>query len=130
VEYLSDEWLAALDSAARAVTVDPPATGTIVVQTVVTDPAGRAVTYHLTLDDCAIGVQPGTSEAPTVTFTQSRETAAAVASGRRSAQEAFMAGDIRVGGDVTALIEQRDALRAFDEVMAGVLGDTEFPTEH
>ena len=126
MEYLSDEWLAALDSAARTVTVDPPAADTIVVQTVVTDPPGPAIAYHLTLADRSIGVQAGASDAPTVTFTQSRETAAAVASGRRSAQEAFMAGDIRVGGDVTALIQQREAFRAFDEVMAGVLVETEF----
>jgi hypothetical protein len=126
VEYLSDEWLAALDSAARSVTVDPPAAETIVVQTVVVDPEGPAVAYHLTLADRSIGVQAGSSDVPTVTFTQSRETATAVASGRRSAQEAFMAGDIRVGGDVTALIQQREAFRAFDEVMAGMLVETDF----
>jgi hypothetical protein len=126
VEYLSDEWLAALDSAARSVTVDPPAAETIVVQTVVVDPEGPAVAYHLTLADRSIGVQAGSSDAPTVTFTQSRETATAVASGRRSAQEAFMAGDIRVGGVVTARIQQREAFRAFDEVMAGMLVETDF----
>jgi hypothetical protein len=126
VEYLSDEWLTAVASAARRVTVDPPSSEKLVVQTVITDVGGPEFAYHLELAGSTLDVQPGRSDSATVTFTQTRDTARAVASGDRSAQEAFMAGDIRVGGDVTALIQRRDSFRAFDEVMTGVAADTEF----
>jgi hypothetical protein len=128
VDYLSDAWLDALTSAASATSVGEVTNGgPLVVQTVITDGPRGEVTYHLVLDGPALAVRRGRAERPTVTFTQDFETAADVASGRTSAQAAFMGGDIRVGGDVTALIEHRAALAAFDEVMASVASRTHFP---
>lgn len=126
MRYLSDEWLAALEEAARSVQVDRPGDAPrVVVQTVITGDDGEPeVAYHLVLDGSTVAVHRGRADRPTVTFTQHRRTAEAIASGRRGAQAAFMAGDVRLTGDVTALIEHRDALAAFDEVMRAVAART------
>lgn len=128
MRYLSDEWFAALDDAARAVRIDRPADAPrVVVQTVVTaDGDTPEVAYHLVLEGSTVAVRRGRADQPTATFTQDRRTAEDVASGRRRAQEAFMAGDVQVTGDVNALIEHRDALAVFDDVTRAVAGH---PTE-
>ena len=54
--------------------------------------------------------------------------AAAVASGRRSATEALLAGDIAVSGDASALLPWREALRRAGDALAELAPSTEFPT--
>jgi len=119
-EFLSDEWIAALDRAAQHAQVDPSLS--LVVQQVVNGPDG-AVTYHVSFDGGRVQVRPGPAPEPTVTFTLDRATAEAIATGEESAQSAFMAGRLRLGGDVTVLLDAHEALERlaglFAEVRAG-----------
>jgi hypothetical protein len=128
VDYLSDEWIRALIDAAADTSVDQAAVAEpLVIQTIITGAPSDEVAYRLVLDGSSLSVERGRAPDPTVTFTQTFATAAAVASGRSSAQAAFMAGDIRVGGDVTALIQHRTSLAGFDTVMARLAPITVFP---
>lgn len=112
-EFLSDAWIADLDEAGRA--TEAPAELQVVVQQVVLDD-GREVTYAVRVADGRVRVTAGRAERPDVTFTQSRAVAAAIARGERSAQAAFLAGDLRVGGDLTAVLEGSRALAAIADV--------------
>ena len=51
---------------------------------------------------------------------------AAIASGTASAQRAFMTGQLRVGGDLRALVEAQDAMAAIGDVFASVRQRTDF----
>jgi putative sterol carrier protein len=61
-----------------------------------------------------------------VTLTEDRSTAVAVARGERSAQEAFMDGEVRVGGDIGELLAAQAALARLGDVFASVRADTDF----
>ncbi len=117
--FLTDQWIAALDAAARTVTVPPDVR--LVVQQIVPDGAdGHEVAYVLELAAGAMTVRPGRSVDPDVTFTQDRATAWAIHCGELSAQAAFMDGRLRLGGDLRAVIDRADELAAIDDVFASV----------
>jgi hypothetical protein len=59
-----------------------------------------------------------------VTFTQDRTTAAAIATGRLSAQAAFIDGRLRVGGDLSALLDRAAELAALDDLFASARAAT------
>jgi predicted lipid carrier protein YhbT len=124
VRFLSDAWVAAMDDAAATVTV-PPEVAMVVDQTV-TD-ARSEVRYHLVVADGRIAVRRGPAEDAQVSFRQDLVTAWAIASGRASAQRAFMAGHLRVGGDLNALVANRDVFTALDQATASVRDRTEPP---
>jgi hypothetical protein len=123
VAFASPEWIAALDAAARDHTTWPDEMGAVhlTVEQVLTD--GTA--WHLVIDGGTWRVHPGRAASPTVTFTQTRELAAAIARGDQSAQAAFRRGDLRVGGDTRALVEHASTLAAVEDVFASVRADTE-----
>jgi putative sterol carrier protein len=98
----------------------------LVVQQVVTGGPDGDVAYHVIVDDGRTTVRAGRADDPTVTFTQDRDTARAVSRGELSAQGAFMAGRIRVRGDLPALVAQQDALLRVDDVFASVRETTEY----
>ncbi|MGE3621694.1 MAG: SCP2 sterol-binding domain-containing protein [Acidimicrobiia bacterium] len=144
----SDEWLAALEAAARSAGIraeDRP----LVLQQVVTDGRARSldgpspfdrggdghlpdagppategsrgngdgsstgeVAYVIRIDREGVTVRPGRAADADVTFTQDRATAAAVQAGTLSAQAAFMAGRIRLGGDLGRLTGDARTLAA------------------
>ena len=119
--FLSDAWIAALDEAARA---DEElrlvaAEADLVIQQVVVD-GDHEVAYAVILTADEVAVRPGFVEAPTVTFTQDRHTAEEVASGARSALQAFVDGEIRVRGDVVSLSERHRVLAKLSDVFASV----------
>lgn len=123
--FLSDEWLAALDAAARAdeQLQAAAAEADLVVQQVVVD-GDHEVAYVVVLAADEVSVRPGRAEAPTVTITQDRHTAEAVAAGDRSALQAFIDGEVRVRGDVVALAGRHKALARLGDVFASVRSDT------
>jgi len=128
VRYLSDEWIEALDAAARAhegVRAAARAESLTIKQTVTTpdDP----VAYYIRAGDGEVCVRAGRAAAPTVTFTTDLDTAADVAQGTASAQLAFMRGRLRVGGDLRALLEHQPLLDALDEAFAPVRARTVWP---
>jgi predicted lipid carrier protein YhbT len=93
------------------------ATAGVVVQIVAGDLA-----YHLVVGP-GVGLFHGRHDAPTVTIRQRGSVAAAVASGVRSAREAFVAGDLRVTGDVEQLMVLRPLLDHIDATLNTGHGD-------
>ncbi|HYI62406.1 MAG TPA: SCP2 sterol-binding domain-containing protein [Acidimicrobiales bacterium] len=120
-EPWSEEWVAALDTAARA-DQDLRAASAgrrVVIGQEVVDGA-RRTRWHLVLDDGDVAVRPGPAEAPDVTFSQDRAVAEAVARGEMAARTAFVLGHIRVGGDVAVLLDLAPALAGLGDVFAAV----------
>lgn len=118
-DFLTDEWIQSLDAAVRADervrTADPDSS--LVVQQTVTGIGDDDVTvsWHLTISSSDANVVAGPADAPDVTFTQDHATAVAIGTGELSAQAAFMLGKLRVGGDVSRLIAQRELFEHLDD---------------
>ena len=127
--FLSDEWIDALDRAlADAAPADPAATldgSPLVVEQCVTRPDGDPVVYHVVLGDGRARAVPGPAPEPTLRFTQDRDTAWAIGTGRQSAQAAFMTGRLQVGGDLRALLDERLVGQLGDAFAAVRAGTTE-----
>ena len=113
-EFLTDAWIAELDAAGRAASV--PGDLRVVVQQVVVGDDGSEVAYAVRIADGHVRVTPGRAADADVTFTQARAVAAAIAQGALSAQAAFLAGDLRVGGDLAAVLDGTRALGAVADV--------------
>ncbi len=132
MQFLSDEWLAELHDAAATLPVpddDPLAEVSVVIEQVVTpsaESAGRR--WRLVVAGGAISVVDAadTDDDADVRLTSDRATAAAIAAGERAALDAFIAGDIVLGGDVRALLEHRAAFETLGALFADVRDRTEF----
>ena len=126
VRFLSPEWIAALDAAAREATV--PAGVQLTIQQVVTDDGGGDgdVSYHLVLDDGRLQVLPGLAAAADVTLVQTREVAAALSRGELNAQQALEAGRLKLRGDIGHLGREGRALSAMEDVFAAVRAATSY----
>jgi hypothetical protein len=125
VQFLSDEWLTAMDEAARSrpVADDDPLRGvSLVVEQVVVD----GPRWRLVIVDGRCSVQAGGDGEPDVRFTSDRPTAEAIATGQRAALEAFIAGDLVLGGDVRSLLEHRVALEVLGDLFGSVKSSTTF----
>lgn len=132
MQFLSDEWLAELhDTAARRPVPDddPLADVSVVIEQVVTPSDGSAGRrWRLVVADGAISVVDAADadEDADVRLTSDRATAAAIAAGERAALDAFIAGDIVLGGDVRALLDHRVAFETLGALFADVRDRTEF----
>lgn len=117
----SDEWIAALDAAARADDDLREASRgrRVVIGQEVVD-GERRTSWHVVLDDGEVAVRPGPAADADVTFSQDRDVADAVARGEMAARTAFVLGRIRVGGDVSVLLEVAPALAGLGDVFAAV----------
>jgi hypothetical protein len=133
--YLSDEWIAELDAAARCHSGLAEATGALslvieqvvetgVVETGVTQTGTAAtsgeVRWHVAIDHGTVRFVAGPAPDPTVRFTTDEVTARAISTGTATAQGAFMRGTLRVGGDTSALIDHHDVLAGLGDVFAAV----------
>ena len=116
-DLLSDEWLRALEAAARAAQVGP-VDGPLVIQQVVTD-GGSEVGYVIRVTADGVTVERGHADDADVTFTLDRATAEAVHRGELSAQVAFMNGRLRVGGDLARLTAEARELTSMAERFGG-----------
>lgn len=129
MQYLSDEWLAAADSALSTAwesVEDRGDADTTIAYEVTGAPQGK-VAYTLTFGPSGAGVSPGAPEGePDATMALDYDTAAEVAKGELAAQVAFMQGRLKLGGDVTLLIERADRLGAVGHALADLNADTEF----
>ncbi len=108
-EFLSDEWIAALD--ARLSAGDGSSPETLTIQYDITT-ASELRTYHLVLGPDQDRAIAGPADAPDVTFAMDDETAAAISSGELSTEEAFITGKLDIDGDTGRLL---DAYRASTE---------------
>lgn len=124
-EFLSDAWLDELEQAAALAGAAPAELRLVIQQVVLDGPRGDEVAaYAIGLRDGAISLRRGHVDDADVTFTQHRATAAAIARGDMSAQAAFLAGDLRVGGDLRTALEQGKAITAIEDVFAEVRATT------
>jgi hypothetical protein len=130
--FLSAEWIEALDRAlaadGAAAQLPTPDGGPLVVEQRITPapaadgaagpaeggPGEADAVFHVVLGDGKACALAGPAPAPTLRFTQDRDTAWSIATGRQSAQAAFMTGRLQVGGDLRALLDER---------FIGILGD-------
>lgn len=135
MRFLSPEWLTAMHDAAAADPL-PPGSSPIVVQHIIGDDgegptSSDPVTYAVVLaaPGAGTGVHPGRHPHPSLTFTSSYATARAIASGTSSAQAEFIAGRLRVGGDVRLLLDRRADLASGTDAFAAVRARTDFAAD-
>ena len=126
VDFLSDEWLAAMNGAIsdHAGVAAATADTSLVIQNMITGTPSGTVAYYIELDHGMSNVRAGEHPSADVTFTTDLTTAQAINRGDESAQTAFMAGRLRLGGDARVLIANQGALAALDDVFAGLRPDT------
>lgn len=126
MEFLSDAWLDALDAAARSRTVaadDPLAGVSLVIEQVIR--GGRR--WRLVIDDGVLSIDGApTDDEADIRLTSDRRTAAAIAAGQRAALDAFMSGDLVIGGDIGSMLAHREALEALGDLFAEVRVATSF----
>lgn len=120
--FLSPDWIDAVAAVAAEARIDDRVD--LVVEQVVTSDA-ETVTYHLRFAAGRIEVGAGGVDGPSLRFVSDRSTARSLASGEVSAQRAFMAGDLRVGGDLRLLLENEEALGSIGDLFASVRARTE-----
>lgn len=126
MQFLSDEWLDALDDAARGRSVgadDPLAGVDLTIEQVVT--GERRWWLVVQAGRLSVEQDPPRDEAD-IRLTSDRATAASVAAGERAALEAFIHGDLVIGGDIRALLEHREAMEALGDLFADVRAATRF----
>lgn len=126
MRYLSDAWLAAAADALAATSNALPRPVEISIQQVVTDSPDGDRTYAVAMSGTSVALVPGGVEAPDVTFTQDWETARGIALGQLSAQTAFMAGRMKIGGNTNLLVEHHDLLAEVDDLLADLRSQTTF----
>jgi hypothetical protein len=118
-EFLSDEWLGALDDAARSIRLRREVTP-FVLEQVVTGASGGDVHYQVVFADASVRVVKGTPSAPDLSFVTDLHTATGIARGETNAQQALAAGRFQVRGRIEALVRRADALRALDDAFASI----------
>lgn len=125
VRYLSPQWIDALDGAAARNTALADATAgvALTIEQVVAGDDGDTV-WHVAINDGSVrfvaGPAPAGGDAPVVRFTTDQATARAVTEGVLTAQEAFVRGRLRVGGDTTAVVAHHGVLAGLGDVFAAV----------
>ncbi|MDZ7674304.1 MAG: SCP2 sterol-binding domain-containing protein [Acidimicrobiales bacterium] len=127
VQFLSDDWLRALDGAARArpsAADDPLGDVSLSIEQVVTD----VTRWRFVVDRGSMSVvtEESFEGDADIRLTSDRDTAAAIASGERAALHAFIEGELVLGGDVRVLIQNKDALVSIGDVFARVSAATDF----
>ncbi len=126
VEYLSDAWIAALDTALHACT-ELATLGPLVIEQVVRDVPGRGVVrYRCEVSPVGTRVVAGGDGRPDLRLTTDYVTAAAIARGYENAQSALADGRLRLGGDVGALARHAAALAALSDATAELRATTTY----
>jgi hypothetical protein len=128
MRYLSLDWIDALaaavaDSAEMAAIATDHTVG---VTQVVSDGPEGTVVYHLQLAQGRAVFGPGAAEPEDLRFEQDWTTAVEVATGVLNAQEAFLAGRIRLFGDPPALMANQAVFRALDGAFGAVRERTDY----
>ena len=119
VTYLSDEWF---EAAGAAIAASPELRAAsegvhLTLQQSVVD-GDTTIVWHIHFADGEVGLHRGETPSPSVTFSCTRPTAEAIQSGAQSAQSAFMAGNLRLGGDVSLLLDNSGLLGSLADVLA------------
>jgi hypothetical protein len=127
-EFLSDEWIAALASAAPAPRDE---TGErLVVEPVVRDvPGAGEVRYRIAFTDggCEVAKTAADAVPADVCLETDYPTAVALARGETNAQAALADGRLRVAGDVARLAAHAGVLPRLGDLFATVRAETTYP---
>jgi len=131
VEFLSDEWIAALADVCRQADVaDEGAEGRLVVEPVVVDVPDRGeVRYRVLFDDRSCTVERPSFDAPAadVRFETDYRTAVAIARGEMNAQVALAEGRLRLSGDIARLAARASTLAGLEDRFGAVRATTTYP---
>jgi putative sterol carrier protein len=126
-DFLSAEWIEALDAAARAAMLPETASAAaITIEQVVRDAPGGESRYHLRIEDGRARVQPGPAAAPDLRLFADYDVAARIQRGEVNSQEALAAGRLKVQGRFAHLLRVDDVLRALEDVFAPVRAETTY----
>ncbi|WP_419918382.1 SCP2 sterol-binding domain-containing protein [Candidatus Poriferisocius sp.] len=117
--YLSKEWIRQADAALRASGLRTTGGKRFAVEQRV-----DGTVLHMLFDANGACVRPGPADNPTVVFSQSRSTAAAIARGEFSAEEAVLNGQTAFEGDPKALVANHHILATADDVFADLRSRT------
>ena len=125
-EFLSAEWIDALDTAARtAVLPDDPAVS-ITVEQIVRDASGGETRYHLRIREGRARVHDGPADAPDLRLFADYEAAVLLQQGELNAQEALALGRLKVQGRFERLVRVDDALHSLEDLFAPVRAATTY----
>ncbi|MGK2958593.1 MAG: SCP2 sterol-binding domain-containing protein [Acidimicrobiales bacterium] len=116
--FLSPEWIAQAHAAAQVSKTLAEATASvkITIQQNVTGTPDGDIHYVIRVDHGKVEIAEGIDSQATISFTQDWETGVGMSNGSLSAQDAFTAGHLRVGGDIQAMMEVQDAFAELDDV--------------
>ena len=127
--YLSDQWFAEAGARVAAATLDVTDNSPVQFSYVVeglpeTHPrSGSTIRYQISLSPADGSATIAETDHPgDVQFSLQYATAVEVASGNRSGSRAFLDGDIRVGGDVAALIARSHELEVLSSALPSPAG--------
>ncbi len=127
-EFLSPEWIDALDRAARGAHPPVGLPRPLTVDYVVDHgpgPGRRAdARYHVSITSDGFRVRPGPAPRADLAFVTDRSTAYALHTGAVGAQDAFASGRLKVKGDLNVLAGARPVLTALDDVFGAVRAET------
>lgn len=128
-EFLSAEWIDALDAAARAAELpEAAADALLTIEQVVRDAPGGEIRYHLVIDGRRARIRPGRPDAADLRLFAGYDCAARLQRGEISAQEALASGDLKVQGRPQRLVRAAAALRALEDLFAPVRAATTYGT--
>lgn len=113
--YLSEEWIQEADAALRASGLCTPDGERFAVEQRVGE-----VVYHMVFDGDGASVHSGPADDPAVVIHQRWATAAAIAQGEMSAEEAVLNGQIAIEGDPLSLMAHHRMLANAEDVFADV----------
>lgn len=125
-EFLSPEWLAALDELVRTGGVATGGGPPLVIQQLVEHPDGIRSAYRIRVDADGAEVLEGFSGDATVVYRQSYEVARGIACGELDAHVEFLMGRVVVSGDTKALAGHRTTLERLAGALATLRETTEF----
>jgi hypothetical protein len=131
LQFLSDEWIAALGDACRGANVARGgAAERLVVESGVHDVPDRGeVRYRVVFDETACAVERLGLDAPAadVRLETDYVTAVALARGETNAQAALADGRLRISGDVARLAAHASALSRLGDLFGAVRTTTTYP---
>jgi putative sterol carrier protein len=128
LRYLSLDWIDALTAevAASAEMAAVAVDHSVGVTQVVSDGPEGTVVYHVLVAHGRASFGAGPAEPEDLRFEQDWATAVDVATGTLNAQEAFLAGRIRLFGEPPTLIANQAVFRALDGAFSAVREHTDY----
>ena len=129
MKFLSEEWVEALDARLRESDVRLPEGGmaALCVQNIAEFSDGEApLCYFIQVDAQGTAATFGKAADPSVVFTQPYDVAVSIAQRQTDAHAAFLLGEIKVAGDVIALLSLNDITVQIQQLVASLYAVTEF----